>query len=102
MKKKRKNRSAEEKLLILQEADKDGIASTCRRHGIASSLYYKWLDKYQTHGIEGLKAYRKPEKNYELQRLEDENRRLKQLLAEKELDLQLHKERLKKKNVPRR
>ena len=49
----------------------------CRRHGISSATLYKWKAKYG--GLEVSEARR-------LKALEDENRRLKKLLAESMLD----------------
>ena len=45
-KKPRVTRSAEEKWQILQEGLKSGnISETCRRHGIAAYLFYRWKDE---------------------------------------------------------
>lgn len=95
----RKKRSPEEKLSILREGETYGVAATCRKHGIADSMFYKWRDKYDVHGLEGLRAYGKRE-NTEVRMLEDENRRLKQILADKELELQIKNDLLKKKGYP--
>ncbi len=49
----------------------------CRRHGISDATFYKWKAKYG--GLEVSEAKR-------LKGLEDENARLKKLLAEAMLD----------------
>jgi putative transposase len=49
----------------------------CRRHGISGTTFYKWKAKFG--GMEASDAKR-------LRALEDENRRLKKLLAEQMLD----------------
>jgi len=49
----------------------------CRRHGISNATFYKWKAKYG--GLDVSEARR-------LKSLEDENRRLKKLLAESVLD----------------
>jgi putative transposase len=49
----------------------------CRKHGVSSATFYKWKAKYG--GLEVSEAKR-------LRTLEDENRRLKKLLAETMLD----------------
>jgi putative transposase len=49
----------------------------CRRHGISNATFYKWKAKYG--GLDVSEARR-------LKSLEDENRRLKKLLAESMLD----------------
>jgi len=52
-------------------------ADVCRKHGISSATFYKWKSKYG--GLEVSDAKR-------LKALEDENRRLKRLLADSMLD----------------
>lgn len=44
----------EHKLDIISEGQKNGISSTCRKYDISRTLYYRWLKRYKTHGIEGL------------------------------------------------
>jgi transposase len=45
-KKPRVTRSPEEKWQILQEGLKSGnISETCRRHGIAANLFYRWKEE---------------------------------------------------------
>jgi transposase len=42
----RVDRSPEEKWQIVQEGIKSGnVSETCRRHGIAPNLYYRWKDE---------------------------------------------------------
>ena len=55
----------------------------CRKHGISSATFYKWKAKYG--GLEVSDAKR-------LKALEDENAKLKKLLAEAELDKAMLKE----------
>jgi putative transposase len=52
-------------------------ADTCRKHGISGATFYKWKAKYG--GMEASDARR-------LRALEDENGKLKKLLAEVTLD----------------
>jgi putative transposase len=52
-------------------------ADVCRKHGISSATFFKWKSKYG--GLEVSDARR-------LKALEDENRKLKKLLAEAMLD----------------
>jgi putative transposase len=54
-------------------------AEVCRQNGISSATYYKWKAKYG--GLEVSEARR-------LRQLEDENRRLKQIVADLTLDNQ--------------
>jgi putative transposase len=53
-------------------------ADLCRKHGISDATFYTWKSKYG--GMKVSEAAR-------LQTLEDENRRLKKLLAESILDV---------------
>ena len=67
-----------------------GVAAKelCRQHGICEQTYYRWKAKYG--GLEVSEARR-------LRQLEDENRRLKHIVAEPGLDLQALKGVLAKK-----
>jgi putative transposase len=72
--------SPEQIIGILRQAESGvKVAELCRQYGVAEGTYYRWKSKYG--GMEVSEARR-------LKVLEDENRRLKQLLAEKELDIQ--------------
>jgi len=65
---------------ILKEAEVGRpVADVCRQHGISHSTLYHWKAKYG--GLEGSEARR-------LKQLEDENRRLKHLVADLTLDNQ--------------
>ena len=73
------SRFSEEQIIgILREHEAGGkTLDLCRRHGISDATFYKWKAKYG--GLEVSAARR-------LKSLEDENRRLKKLLAESMLD----------------
>ncbi len=75
----RASRFSEEQIIgILREQERgEKTAEVCRRHGISDATFYKWKAKYG--GLEVSEARR-------LKALEDENRRLKKLLAEAMLD----------------
>jgi len=60
----------------------------CREHGITQATFYRWRSKYG--GMEVSDAQ-------ELNRVLDENRRLKQLVADLSLDNQILKQVLGKK-----
>lgn len=75
---KRKQFSAEQIIGILKEAEAGAVvAELCRRHGMSSATYYAWKAKYG--GLEVSDAKR-------LRALEDENGKLKRLLADAMLD----------------
>ena len=73
------SRFSEEQIIgILREAEAGAkTPEVCRRHGISDATFYKWKAKYG--GLEISEARR-------LKSLEDENRRLKKLLAEAMLE----------------
>ncbi len=73
------SRFSEEQIIgILREQEAGAkTQEVCRRHGISDATFYKWKAKYG--GLEVSEARR-------LKSLEDENRRLKKLLAEAMLD----------------
>ena len=98
MKRNKRTWTIAEKLSILKEGTENGIIETCRKYSIYQSLYYTWKTKYDNEGQEGLMPqYGRKYSEQEVGRIKKENGLLKQLLAEKELELQLKTELLKKK-----
>ena len=85
----RKSRFSEAQIVgILKEhAAGEPTGSLCRRHGISQQTLYRWKQKYD--GLEGNELKR-------LKALEEENARLKRLVAEQALDNQALKELLRK------
>lgn len=85
----RKSRFSDEQIVgILREhAAGEATSTLCRRHGISEQTLYRWKQKYD--GLEGNDLRR-------LKALEEENARLKRLVAEQALDNQALKELLRK------
>ncbi len=80
------NRLSEAQVIaILREAEtgQDTIEALCHKHGIAEATFYRWRSKYG--GMEPSDAAR-------LKDLERENTRLKKLLAERDLEIEILKE----------
>ena len=85
----RKRHTEEQIIGILKESDAGvKLDDLCRKHGVSSATYYKWKSKFG--GMEISDAKR-------LRGLEDENRRLKTLVADLTLDNQALKAVLEKK-----
>lgn len=95
--KKKRQFTKEEKLLVLEEAQTNGVKATIEKHGIYPVTYYSWKKKYESMGEAGFRHGMTPEHIKEIKRLEKENELLKKLLAEKELEGHLKTELLKKK-----
>jgi putative transposase len=85
----RKRHTEEQIIGVLKESEAGAnTAELCRRHGISEGTFYKWKAKFG--GMEVSDAKR-------LRALEDENRKLKQLVADQALDNLVLKDLLKKK-----
>ena len=81
----RRSQFSEEQIIgVLQEADSGlPLAELLRRHGISAGTYYRWKAKYG--GLQVSEARR-------LRQLDEENLRLKRLVADQALDIQILKE----------
>jgi len=85
----KRSRFSEEQIIGILKEHRAGFsaADLCRKHGISDATFYKWRSKYG--GMEVSDAKK-------LRALEEENRRLKKLLAEQVLDNATLKEMLGK------
>ena len=81
----KRSRFTEEQIIAVLKEHEAGMATVdvCRRHGVSSATFYKWKAKYG--GLEVSDARR-------LRQLEEENTRLKRLLADAMLDNAMLKE----------
>jgi putative transposase len=68
---------------ILREADKDPVAQVAKRHSVSEQTIYGWRQRFN-----GMNA----DDGKRLRQLEQENTRLKRLLAERDLEIEVMKE----------
>ena len=84
----RKKYTEEQIIAVLREAEAGAkISDLCRKYGMSDATYYNWKAKYAGLTVSELKR---------LKGLEDENRRLKQIVGEQALDIRALKELLSK------
>lgn len=94
MSRSRRQFSPEEKHSILQEAEREGHTETCRKYNLASSVLTYWKKKYLAKGKDGLKpGYKRIDP--EVRALEEENERLKRIIAKQAIELEFKTELIK-------
>lgn len=91
--------STQEKVSIMKEVKLKGLKPTLQKYGLYPATYYYWRRKYESLGESGLLHTTHVKREKELDQLEKENIRLKILLADKELEIEL-KDKLLKKMYP--
>ena len=85
----RKGHNQEKIIYVLKQAEAGvQIREICREHGISEATFYSWKKKYGGIGVSELRR---------LRLLEEENRKLKQLVADLTLDKHILQEVVKKK-----
>ena len=84
----RKKYTEEQIIAVLREGEAGAkVADLCRKYGMSDATYYNWKAKYAGLTVSDLKR---------LKALEEENRRLKQIVGEQALDIRALKELLSK------
>jgi putative transposase len=86
----RKSRFNEEQIVAALQLARSGgdVGEICRKLGVTRTTFYRWKSKYGGLGVTDTKR---------LKQLEDENRRLKKIVADQTVDMQILKEVLAKK-----
>ena len=79
----RKGRFSEEQMVaIIREADRDPVAAVAKRHGISEQTIYTWRKRFGALQANDVKRLRQ----------RAENARLKKLVAERDLEIEVMKE----------
>ena len=79
-----KRHTEEQIIAVLKESEAGAkTGELCRQHGISDATFYKWKDKYGGLTVSEMRR---------LKSLEEENRRLKQIVADQALDIRALKE----------
>ena len=87
----RKARFSEEQMVaIIREADRDQVSAVAKRHGISEQTIYTWRKRFGGFQADDVRR---------LRQLEAENARLKKLVAERDLEIEVMKEVAAKKMV---
>ncbi len=83
-----KRYTEEQIIAVLREGEAGAkVADLCRKYGISDATYYNWKSRYAGLTVSELKR---------LKAMEEENRRLKLIVAEQTLDIRALKELLSK------
>ena len=80
----KKSRYGEEQIVrILRETDQDTVANVAKRNGVSEAAIYSWRQRFSSMEVNDVRR---------LKTLESENTRLKKLLAERDLEIEIMKE----------
>ena len=80
----RKSRFSEDEMVkILREADKTPVAEVAKKHGVAEQTIYIWRQRFGKLAPADVKRWRQ---------LEQEHGRLKKIVAERDLEIEVMKE----------
>jgi putative transposase len=82
----------EQIIRILQEADLAPVAEVAKRHGVSEPPIYAWRKKFGDMGTDDVKR---------LKQLEQENYRLKKIVAERDLEIEVMRAELRQKSGER-
>jgi len=80
----KRNRFTDEQIVTaLRDAEATTVVAAARKHGVAEQSIYRWRQRFAGMEVSDVR---------ELKRLKDENARLKKLLAERDLEVEVMKE----------
>lgn len=85
----KKSRYSEEQIVrILRETDKEPVAEVAKRHAVSEQSIYGWRKRYGEFNVDEVRR---------LKDLEVENTRLRKMLVDRDLELEIMKEINKRK-----
>ena len=80
----KRNRFTDEQIVAaLRDAEATTVVEAARKHGVAEQTMYRWRKRFVDMEVSDVR---------ELKRFKDENARLKKLLAERDLEVEVMKE----------
>jgi putative transposase len=80
----RKSRFTDEQIVaVLREADREPVGVIAKRHGVSEQAIYTWRKRFGAFQVDDVRR---------LKQLEAENARLKKLVAERDLEIEVMKE----------
>ena len=80
----RKGRFTEEQMVaIIREADREPVSAVSKRHGVSEQTIYTWRKRFGGFEVNDVRR---------LRQLQAENARLKKLVAERDLEIEVMKE----------
>jgi len=80
----RKSRFTDEQMVaILRQSDRDGVAKTAKQHGVSEQTIYIWKRRFGAFEANDVRR---------MKQLEAENARLKKLVVERDLEIEVMKE----------
>lgn len=91
-------KTLQQKVQLVEESKTLGVLETSRKHSLHYQTLKNWVDAFAVSGVAGL-SKQIIKVDPELKRLVFENEQLKLLVAEKDLELRIKNEMLKKKSL---
>ena len=95
----RRSFTDDQKLEILHQADESGVTAVLREHKLSYSVFSRWRQKFVQHVSTNAEVMREVNKTRSaLKLLNEENLRLKKIIADQALQLERKEEELRRKN----